>query len=797
MLGKKSKMHERTISHIDLTGVEGDGRYKDVDCNNEELVDLKGTENGTVCDMSVDDSENGKNIGDSSVDNSQGDGSVSETNCIMNEKSKCVGEKNQDIMDIENDPSQKDGNLILDDVSINCGEAQESLCTCCHRNCVIKNRYLFTDYSYDFGNEVVSEALSDEIRQYSSDGIEYICKSCHRSLCTTSDSEPKMPKFAIANTFNLQKKTSICTCCHKCINSKSIIFNENNYNFKNDVVAEALSMKYRFHSKIGQEFICRNCHNNLKINDKTEPKMPKYAVAVMKGNKSLRRKVKLQNSGGDIQQEINLPKRSKPGESDSPNLNDNGDVPVTISPVQCSWEIDRDGSENDDGVDNDIHSGQASCASTSYESIISENGEFWVCTCCHRKLFTRKHCVIFNKMKYDFNNVIVKKALCQQYRYCTPESMEYICNTCHNNLRAEEPKMPRNAIACTSKKAAIAFLKACKMKPEFVCTCCHRILFRKTVVIFNESNYNFGHSTVERALSEMNRYKSDCHDAEYICVTCHNSLKRKTPKMPAQAVANGLDLPEMPPELSNLTEIERRLISLRIPFMKILAMHRAGSHFKVNGPCVNVPTTLNKVCELLPRIPDEAQLVPMKLKRKIEYKGYHMYGSIRKEIVMNAVKWLKQNNEFYKDIELNDLWDDEWKQSELSTLIETEVTQMEVPNECEQTENEPEIDRDIDTDDAEMCGNCEDCNSSDEKELQEDQAAADRSAEICGHPYSSTLQINKIEDVIYSLAPGEGNTPQYVLLDHDFEVLAFPDFFPNGTGGYARTEPRETNLSLR
>ena len=58
--------------------------------------------------------------------------------------------------------------------------------------------------------------------------------------------------------------------------------------------------------------------------------------------------------------------------------------------------------------------------------------------------------------------------------------------------------------------------------------------------------------------------------------------------------------------------------------MTILAMHRAGKHFKVNGPCVNVPTTLNKVFELLPRIPDEAQLVPMKLKRKIEYKGYHM-----------------------------------------------------------------------------------------------------------------------------------------------------------------------------
>ena len=630
MLGKKSKMGERTVSHIDLTGNKGDGRYKGVDCDNEELVHLKCKDNGTVCVTSVGDCENGKNTANSSVDNSQEDGNLRKTNCIMNDKSKCFSEKNQGILDIESAPNQIDGN---EDASLNYHEAQEILCTCCHQNCMIKNRFLFTEYSYDFGNEIVSEALSDKIRQYSLEGIEYICKSCDMNLCTTSDSAPKMPKFVVANTFKLQKKTSICTCCHQCINSRRVIFNKNNYNFENDVVAEALSMKYRFHSKIGQEWICKTCHNNLKINERTEPKMPRYAVAVMKANKSLRRKVKLQKSDGDIQQEINLPKRRKPGESystdvvtsmnimpcisvtsnhDTGNETDDNDVVESEKIIT----IDSDGSENvdsdeneiclsqvcdngDDG-DNDIHSSQASSAPTSCESRISENGEFWVCTCCHRELFIRKHCVIFNQMKYDFNNMIIKKALCQQYRYCAPESMEYICNTCHNNLRAEEPKIPRNAFACTSKKAAVAFLKACKMKPELVCTCCHRILFRKTVVIFNESNYSFGNLTVERALSEMNRYKSDCHDAENICVTCHNNLKRKTPKMPAQAVANGLDLPEIPPELATLTEIERRLISLRIPFMKILAMHRAGSHFKVNGPCVNVLTTLKKVCELLP-----------------------------------------------------------------------------------------------------------------------------------------------------------------------------------------------------
>ena len=131
--------------------------------------------------------------------------------------------------------------------------------------------------------------------------------------------------------------------------------------------------------------------------------MPRYAVAVMKGNKSLRRKVKLQNSDGDIQQEINLPKRRKPGESYSTDVvtsvnimpcisvtsnhdtaNDTDDNDVVESEQIIT--IDSDGSENVDSdeneiclsqvCDNDIHLSQASSASTSSESRILENGEF-------------------------------------------------------------------------------------------------------------------------------------------------------------------------------------------------------------------------------------------------------------------------------------------------------------------------------------------------------------------------------------------------------------------------------------
>ena len=88
-----------------------------------------------------------------------------------------------------------------------------------------------------------------------------------------------------------------------------------------------------------------------------------------------------------------------------------------------------------------------------------------------------------------------------------------------------------------------------------------------------------------------------------------------------QAKANNLDLHGAPAELSELHSLETRLISLRIPFMKMVALP-GGKQRAIHGPAVNVPTDLNPVCSLLPRLPSQMQMVPMKLKRKLCYKGH-------------------------------------------------------------------------------------------------------------------------------------------------------------------------------
>ena len=60
---------------------------------------------------------------------------------------------------------------------------------------------------------------------------------------------------------------------------------------------------------------------------------------------------------------------------------------------------------------------------------------------------------------------------------------------------------------------------------------------------------------------------------EYICIPLQKQLttkKKKKPKMPDQACANGLQLHDIPQDLQNIMPLERRVISPQIPFITIL-----------------------------------------------------------------------------------------------------------------------------------------------------------------------------------------------------------------------------------
>ena len=129
-----------------------------------------------------------------------------------------------------------------------------------------------------------------------------------------------------------------------------------------------------------------------------------------------------------------------------------------------------------------------------------------------------------------------------------------------------------------------------------------------------------------------------------------------------------------------------RLISLRVPFMKMVALP-SGKQRCIHGPAVNVPSKLDGICTMLPRLPSQSELIPLKLKCKLAYKGHYMYDYVTPENVLNALRWLKAHNPLYANVEINE----EWVQNAESndTDLYAGLVNRTVPIDTSDTESEP------------------------------------------------------------------------------------------------------------
>ena len=148
------------------------------------------------------------------------------------------------------------------------------------------------------------------------------------------------------------------------------------------------------------------------------------------------------------------------------------------------------------------------------------------------------------------------------------------------------------------------FLSQCKGGPHYVCYCCHRLMYRKTVLQFSSSKYIKAPANVMQAISVADCGYHQTDSKKWICCTCDRSLKRGY--LPIQSIGNNLRLSRILDELAELNTLEKRLICQRIPFMKMVSLP-SGRQRCIHGPAVNVPSSIDPVCSLLPRLPLQTQ----------------------------------------------------------------------------------------------------------------------------------------------------------------------------------------------
>ena len=288
------------------------------------------------------------------------------------------------------------------------------------------------------------------------------------------------------------------------------------------------------------------------------------------------------------------------------------------------------------------------------------------------------------------------------------------------------------------------FKSAIKEGPTYICDICWKLEFRKNVIKLKDSKYETD------LYNECTTKKS-----EWICKSCHNSMLKN--KIPMQAQVNNLVLCPTFDELDNLCPIELMLISQIIPFMFIVAKIKGAQH-GLKGQCVLVPTDLKKIQTILPRSCNEEYLISLALKRRLTDKSVVHKQQIRPAFVNRALQKLTEINPFYKDVIIDNEWEDLSEQSdpELWKLLTNENVRE--PNNGDQTDSDDNIE-----------GN---------DKLKE------REMKKSSLPFPTVMHNidgpNITPSEIVNIAPGEGQIPVSFTSEPNWEPLAFPKDYSTG-----------------
>ena len=319
--------------------------------------------------------------------------------------------------------------------------------------------------------------------------------------------------------------------------------------------------------------------------------------------------------------------------------------------------------------------------------------------------------------------------------------------------------------------------------PIFICSCCKRKLFKngvnKITSHFREMINSKKQGSYELIIPRQVHIRimlngSDDLSGYYICHTCKSSLSQM--KCPSMAETNGLMLIKLNDDCY-LTELENNLIARTINFQYIYFLPKSR-WAATKKQMISVPVTPETIIETsnqLPRLPKEAGLVPIQLKRKKEYEGCHQKELIDPDKVHRAIALLKNSGNKYYQFDHNP---DEYRKKCKETdrmghnlIFGGSDIETSSDDEESESENEEEIkERKYLNEDPvrkhQFDHNRNTCMTNDYPEIFLDD--------------NGKQNLNK-ED--FSFAPAEGNRPMNLLNETDWDIKSWPTLLPDGKCG--------------
>ena len=332
------------------------------------------------------------------------------------------------------------------------------------------------------------------------------------------------------------------------------------------------------------------------------------------------------------------------------------------------------------------------------------------------------------------------------------------------------------------------FLQSVKHGPIFGCVSCHRSCFDNCVIslpkTFADDLEKCHPGLFKKAIGSMNSVRS-IKGNYHLCFTCKSYLHKG--KIPPMSHKNNLGVFDV----SNnkeliLSEIEQCTIARNLLFMKMHQLPKSRMA-GVKDKLVNVPVheeDVMKTIKSFPRTPHESGVIPIKLKRKKEYKNTHKEEYISIPKIMAALRTLKSlGHKYYQFIAT--IQEDKYKEKCESMDNENKNSQNEEPVSTTNIDNEQ-----VDDDDA------------DEKEIHE-MLQKDPMLKYQFDYNNNTCFLNNVPEISLSendqngvtIAPGEGKVPKNILQDKDWDMRAFPILDP--TGNNSLNCKRDVRLSAQ
>lgn len=336
------------------------------------------------------------------------------------------------------------------------------------------------------------------------------------------------------------------------------------------------------------------------------------------------------------------------------------------------------------------------------------------------------------------------------------------------------------------------------MLPEFVDLsrkANYRAKFESSTISFEDQCNRLSHKLCSgcHMISLQNIFKTDD-----LCKSCFGKnewTKKKTAMLPVWFDFSGDTQYHVPYVLASLREGEKLLIqqiSVYVPLH-----HLMFGQLGAKGHIVSFPQNVAEVCKVLPRLPAQVSLIRVVKHFKLpDGEITSKTFSIRKQNVLDALKWLKQFNHLYHAIQIADCnldWIEDGVEQQLPPTVEQLIQDMSTLQVCSEDRgpSEDQISAVVDVNsDIEPCyGTLNEFNQHIPKVKDSEVVAGMVDAMNIGKHGAARSNKGTISFPYVSPDPVSEYTEIYL-----FEK-AFPCLFPGGTGGYGSIPKPKPTLS--